>query len=57
MKFALVDAAGTRDEFVEINTIEELVNLANREDHPIIFYSTDRADRYPVLEIYNDYIE
>lgn len=57
MKFALVDAAGTRDEFVEINTIEELVNLANQEDHPIIFYSTNSSDRYPVLEIYNDYIE
>lgn len=57
MKFVLVDAAGTREEIVEINTIEELMNLANQEDHPIIFYSTTRAYRYPVLEIYNDYIE
>ena len=43
---------------VEINTIEDLIALEKKEEHPIILveYFTDDAEDFSLL-VYDDYIE
>lgn len=57
--FVLTYASGKEKEsLIEVNSIEELVNLAS-EDNPIIVYPYNENSRYkyPQLMVYDDYIE
>ena len=62
MKFVLTHAAsGYQDEVIEVNSIEELYQLTNHESAPILIYpASDYVSynyNYPVLKIYDDYLE
>ena len=59
MKFVLTDAAHHIEKIIELNTITDIMALINKYDYPIIFY--DEKDypeyNYPIIKIYNDYLE
>ena len=62
MKFVLTHVApGYQDKVIEVNSIEELYQLTNHEDAPIIIYPASSYEsnnyNYPVLKIYDDYLE
>lgn len=41
---------------IEVNTLEELIQLANKTDCPIIVFKCEENDE-PEIEIYDDYRE
>ncbi len=60
MNFMLINTRSTLKK-IEINTIEEVMNLIKEYDNAIIFYPEDSyyssLYNYPVIKIYDDYIE
>lgn len=62
MKFVLLRASdGAYEKVIELNSLEELTQLANDEGyciliHPKNDYVSGRMN-YPVLQVYDDYLE
>lgn len=61
MNFILINAQRTLEKKIEINTVEEIMNLIKKYDNAIIFYPEhdyyNSFYNYPVIQIYDDYIE
>lgn len=61
MTFVLINANRTLEKKIEINSIEQMMALAEKYNNAIIFYP--KSDyysslyNYPVIQIYDDYIE
>lgn len=62
MRFILTEAKnGSREEYIELNTIEDVMDLMTRENQSLIFshpdaYPSPYKDA-PIIVVYNDYIE
>lgn len=62
MNFVLLKASDGTEKKIEINTIEEIMNLIKEYNNAIIFYPKNdyyysSIYNYPVIQIYDDYIE
>ena len=62
MNFVLINAQRTLEKKIAINTIEEIMNLIKKYNNAIIFYPKNdyyysSLYNYPVIQIYDDYIE
>ena len=61
MTFILINASRTLEKKIEINSIEQMMALAEEYDNAIIFYPKrdyyNSLYNYPVIQIYDDYIE
>ncbi len=61
MTFVLINAKRTLEKKIEVNTVEEIMNLIKEYNNAIIVYPEDDVYsyryNYPVIEIYDDYIE
>lgn len=62
MKFAIEKASDNKIKTIEINTLQELLELKNSLDYPIILYESsnrtlEKTNCKYLLQIYDDYIE
>lgn len=61
MTFVLINANRTLEKKIEINSIEQMMNLIKEYNNAVILYpETDYYSslyNYPVIQIYDDYIE
>lgn len=61
MTFVLINANRTLEKKIEINSIEQMMALAKEYNDAIILYpKSDYCSslyNYPVIQIYDDYIE
>lgn len=61
MTFVLINANRTLEKKIEINSIEQMMALAEEYNNAIIFYPKDSyynsLYNYPVIQVYDDYIE
>jgi len=61
MNFVLINAQGTLEKKIEVNTVEEIMNLIKEYNNAVIFYPEhdyySSLYNYPVIQIYDDYIE
>ena len=58
MKFTLTQASnGSREEIIEINSLEELNSLIHDNGDIVIINLNDCRYNYPNILIYDDYVE
>lgn len=58
MKFTLTQASnGSREEIIEINSLEELNSLIHYNGDIVIINLNDCRYNYPNILIYDDYVE
>lgn len=57
MNFVLTKASGGLEKKIEINSVKELMDLINEYQDPIIISPENYLYKYPIITIYDDYIE